>query len=333
MNQYDFDKLLEKYIHNECTLSEQKLLDEWADKQLTFAENADKSYKPTKSQGIKIFDYLKNKYEDRSSAYFSKKNLKYIYIVLIFSVIAALYFYNFRQEKEVKEFALSEQLPLLKFKNNSKDVQKISLPDGSEVDVDPKSEIWYPSNFGLIKREVQLLGNAFFQVKKDSVPFFVYSSGLTTEVLGTSFRIQTNLNKNITEVEVASGIVKVYKSKDVNTLDIKKHILKTNHKAVYDRKENNVIQTLTEDLVEVVPLPPKIQFNFSDEPVVNILNLLQKTYGIEIYLVDKALTNCTFTGDLNDLKPMEIIKLMAKVLKATVEIEETKIIIAGDGCK
>jgi transmembrane sensor len=67
------------------------------------------------------------------------------------------------------------------------------------------------------RREVTLTGKAFFEiVKNKEKPFLVYSYGLATKVLGTSFMIDASEENKDIKVEVRTGTVAVF---SINNLD------------------------------------------------------------------------------------------------------------------
>jgi transmembrane sensor len=89
----------------------------------------------------------------------------------------------------------------------------ILLPDGSSVSLKTNSQLSYsiPFNDGL--RNVQLKGNAFFQVGHDPAkPFIVTVNNILVKVTGTSFIIWGQ--KHFTKVEVKTGRVRVVRGKD-----------------------------------------------------------------------------------------------------------------------
>ena len=68
---------------------------------------------------------------------------------------------------------------------------ELLLADGTKVWLNAGSTLKYAENYNKSKREVELTGEAFFQVKTDkSKPFTVTSSGLKIQALGTSFNIK-----------------------------------------------------------------------------------------------------------------------------------------------
>ena len=95
------------------------------------------------------------------------------------------------------------------------------LPDGTIVKLNSDSRLRFNDEFSLDKREVYLEGEAFFDVVKDSKrPFRVYSSGVVTTALGTSFNVKAfntgELNLDEIEVSLVTGKVNVH-SEESNT--------------------------------------------------------------------------------------------------------------------
>lgn len=81
---------------------------------------------------------------------------------------------------------------------------KLELADGTVVWLNSGSELKYPTAFTGNSREVELVGEAYFSVKKNpAMPFVVYSRGVATRVYGTEFNVKayTGEEMNITLVE------------------------------------------------------------------------------------------------------------------------------------
>lgn len=84
-----------------------------------------------------------------------------------------------------------------------------TLPDGSQVWINPDSRISYADPFGG-NREVQLTGEAFFDVTKDeNSPFTVSSDALQVTVHGTQFMVTVPEDKDRATVTLHSGSVEV----------------------------------------------------------------------------------------------------------------------------
>lgn len=85
---------------------------------------------------------------------------------------------------------------------------KVSLPDGSIVWVNACSSISYDGSFGEKDRTVQMKGEAYFEVKKDSTkPFLVHADLFTFRVTGTSFNVYAFDEENELSLALIEGSV------------------------------------------------------------------------------------------------------------------------------
>lgn len=92
----------------------------------------------------------------------------------------------------------------------------IRLPDGSIAILDVNSKLDYKSSFeNSATREVYLEGQAYFDVKHNTLkPFIVHAGDLKTTVLGTSFNIKAWPTDVDVSVTVSKGSVNVSDQKD-----------------------------------------------------------------------------------------------------------------------
>ncbi|MGS2764730.1 FecR family protein [Sinomicrobium sp. M5D2P9] len=85
-----------------------------------------------------------------------------------------------------------------------------TLPDGTTVTLQSESTLTFPESFRNRIREVELEGEAFFEVAEDKEkPFSVKAGGLTLKVPGTSFNIRAYETEKKTVISVISGKVLV----------------------------------------------------------------------------------------------------------------------------
>lgn len=91
----------------------------------------------------------------------------------------------------------------------------VHLPDGSSLVLNSDSEVRFQRDFGKTQRDLYLIGESFFEVSPDSLPFRVISGELVTEALGTAFNINAYGEETV-QVQLASGEVKVYKEKEAD---------------------------------------------------------------------------------------------------------------------
>ena len=86
----------------------------------------------------------------------------------------------------------------------------LTLPDSSEVWLNSGSRLLFPNKFKSNKREVFLVGEAYFKVMADKTkPFIVNTNELSVEALGTEFNISSYVGDNIVNTALAEGLVKI----------------------------------------------------------------------------------------------------------------------------
>jgi len=86
----------------------------------------------------------------------------------------------------------------------------ITLSDGTKVWLNAESTLKYPSRFASEERVVEIEGEAYFSVTKDSQrPFRVVSLGQQIEVLGTEFNVSAYTDENEVKTTLVEGSVKL----------------------------------------------------------------------------------------------------------------------------
>lgn len=91
---------------------------------------------------------------------------------------------------------------------------QLTLGDGTVVWLNAGSSLKYPTTFSGRERNVELTGEAYFQVAKNKDrPFSVAVNGMKVEVLGTHFNIMAYDNENAIETTLLEGSVKLTKDR------------------------------------------------------------------------------------------------------------------------
>lgn len=85
---------------------------------------------------------------------------------------------------------------------------KTVLPDGSVVWLNAGSKLSYSSGFSTISREVNLIGQAYFEVYKNpKLPFKVVTDDIDVKVLGTKFDVKAYRDEKEVTVTLSEGSV------------------------------------------------------------------------------------------------------------------------------
>lgn len=90
---------------------------------------------------------------------------------------------------------------------------EVILPDNSHITLRKGSKLEYPKAFASNQRNVELEGEAFFEVtRNEKKPFIIDAQSATVQVLGTSFNVKAD--ENTATVVVATGKVKMSMNSD-----------------------------------------------------------------------------------------------------------------------
>ncbi|HEX2607406.1 MAG TPA: FecR family protein, partial [Flavisolibacter sp.] len=82
---------------------------------------------------------------------------------------------------------------------------KLLLPDSTIVWLNAGSKLTYNDHFGTTNRNTTLTGEAFFDVRKSSIPFIIKANGVQIKVLGTAFNVKSYPNEKTTETSLVRG--------------------------------------------------------------------------------------------------------------------------------
>ncbi len=162
---------------------------------------------------------------------------QYAWLYVAASVILILGIgFLFKKKLEDKS-SLPNNLQQVSVKPGSK--SKIILPDGTVVRLNGSSKLSYHKDFNKNVREVDLEGEAYFDVTKDAAhPFIVHTSNIDIRVLGTIFNVKSYDQDPTIEATLLRGSIEVYTKDDPSAPKV---ILKPNEKLVFRKdKEDDV---------------------------------------------------------------------------------------------
>jgi transmembrane sensor len=187
----------------------------------------------------------------------------------------------------------------------------ITLSDGTVVTLNAESSITFPKEFSDSVRSVSLLGEAFFEVAPNpQKPFIVESAGLFTEVLGTSFNINT-FSENSIDVSVSTGRVLVYvkdpaignKPNTSNSKEALSTILLPNQQASFNPVDHSIS-------VNEVDLKPYLAWKshslyFEMVPFKEVVKTLERWYNVEIIEPSGAADLCLIRANYHTKESLQ----------------------------
>ncbi|MFK7844121.1 MAG: FecR domain-containing protein [Rhodothermales bacterium] len=204
------------------------------------------------------------------------------------------------------------------------EIREITLPDQSTVWLNENSRLAY--NDGFEKRDLELNGEAFFEVTHDANNPFDIESGLGhIQVLGTSFSVRNRSDEDQISVTVATGKVALGKS-DTN----EREVLEAGFQGLLGKSDNVLSHQPNRDPEFLAwRTRPLIFDNTSFEDVVA---MLRQHFAIVIDTPDDALATCTFTGQFDTPAWEEVVTSLSFSLNVNATMNQGVYAFTGTGC-
>jgi transmembrane sensor len=230
------------------------------------------------------------------------------YLAIAASVLALVFcgYYLFQQNQPVKSHAKKGSNIVATQKGSRTTVQ---LPDGTKVWLNADSKLYYDESFEGDSREVELEGEAFFDVKKDSCrPFLIHTNAVDIKVLGTRFNVKSYRDEDETETALVTGSLEVRLKKNPE----KKIVLQPNEKLVVKHNLNLdtssgkpgddtmlFVKPMRQDAVyktspETLWMQDKLVFD--GETLEDVCKTLERWYNVKIEIRDESLKSQIYTA-------------------------------------
>lgn len=196
-----------RILNNRASKEERRLLKDWIDSD----ENNKKTYFDYKriwmlNQMVKLdteqseveaqYQHFKNRI-NKKELQKRKKNIrlnifKYA-AVFIGMIILGVSGYMYLKPNEMVDYIVADNIS----------IKEVILNDGTRIYIKGNSKLRFPKKFSYDNRYVEVEGQAFFNVKSDSLhPFVVNLGDINVRVLGTSFNVR---NDSIVEAILEEG--------------------------------------------------------------------------------------------------------------------------------
>ncbi len=205
----------------------------------------------------------------------------------------------------------------------SKGLVKDTLSDGSIITLTRNSSIQYPQNFNKT-RYLRLSGEAYFNVAPDKKnPFIINEGELNIKVVGTLFNVSNKENPSLIEVQVQSGIVKMFTSKKEITVS-------RGQTGIYVRHNNALTLANSVDANSMGYATGS--FSFADVSLKEITAYLEKAFGVIILFKNNALSNCRMTARFENKSLDYIMHVISMTLNIQYMFQKNTIQIYGEAC-
>jgi len=182
---------------------------------------------------------------------------------------------------------------------------KIILPDSSVVWVNSGTTLCYDNNFSLANRNISLDGEAYFSVtRNENIPLIVSCNELKIKVLGTKFDVCAFPGDKKVNVVLEKGSIELSHAKN----RFSGFILSPGEMAQYDfagekinvTRVNSYKFTSWKDGLLI----------FKDDPMSEVLEKLERWYGIDIEIRNQEVYKMIFNATIMDENIEDIFELM-----------------------
>jgi transmembrane sensor len=199
-----------------------------------------------------------------------------------------------------------------------------TLPDGSEVVLNKKTQLQYAYNKAKKEHVVKLKGEAYFDIhhaKEEN--FIIDASGVFIRDIGTSFNVKAYPDSATIEVVVEEGEVKFYTAADTGLT------LRAGSKGIYnkitgkfsiDRPEANVASYKTRN------------FFFRETRLEDVAKQINSVYDTKIIVAD-AVKDCAISVEFPNQPIDEIIAIIKETLEGITSKETPDGVLLDGVCE
>ena len=176
-------------------------------------------------------------------------------------------------------FALQDKanVPMYVVSSGIQNMESVSLPDGTKVQMGPGSRLTYPASFSGKTREIRLDGQAFFDVAKNrEKPFIVHTEDMSVEALGTAFELFSYDMENKMEAILLNGKIKVSVA-DKEPNQMKEYFVSPDDKILVDRQTGKISKQIVDAEKYTAWRKQKI-LSFENEKLSMIIPRLEQWY-------------------------------------------------------
>lgn len=331
-NEQTIDDLLAKYLAEETDAHESDTVSEW----IIASEDNQKTFDHTKI----IWEGTRNTQKVDVDAAWKKLNItnktaiesvekqevksvvKLNWVSSILKVAAILVVLFGLWFMAAKQFSAPKN-DVVTFKTGNQSIGKI-LPDGTKILLSKNSEISYPKAFLGNTREINLIGEGFFDVHHDALhPFIIHTQGTDVRVLGTTFNVKAYTAQ--VQVLVKTGRVQFSRNnaKVILTKGQKGEILADVDTII--KSEVNEVETMVKNQLN--------SFLFNKMSLGEVAESLSKKFNVEIKFSQDKIRNCKLTANFENENLENIIAVIADTFNLKVDNQTGIIILSGEGCE
>lgn len=336
MSKNEFIKLYEKFKSGNCSAEEKEFLENFKD------DYRLEDYEWTPEMGNKthihevLYARLKEEIEptkDKVRKLYSIQRWISAAAVLIIISTSIVLFYN--QKNQV----INKVPALVKFETRKGQKKQITLTDGTVVWLNSLSSLTLNKGFNGKTREVNLTGEAYFDVTHNvDKPFKVHTTDFSINVLGTAFNVKAYPDDKTSETTLIRGLISMQSIMDKkNTITVKpsqKVIFVKNDKLKSDGNETGIKDIIIKKYQEVRDTTvvetawTKNTLEIYDQKFIDIKSDLERWFDVQIIFKSKEVENYKFTATFANDNIIDVLIALKQTGNFNYEIKEKTITIS-----
>jgi len=330
----EIEKLLIGYFSNELAESEKEKVDNWrknsVDNEKVFQDMFNSwNAMPLLNQmeSFNSFAAL-NKVNSRLKHFEQRKIFIYLQKAAAILIIPLMIYAGYITFKNIaiKEIA-ENNITMQSFTAKPGQLSNLILSDGTKIWLNSGATINFPDKFTGHKREVELDGEAYFEVAKNKEqPFLLKTSGINIEVLGTSFNVCSYKDDAASEVVLVEGKIKMF-----SEYDNKIHnygYLEPGKKAVFNKTKKNVMVGNV-DVDKYTSWRDGILI-FRDDSMSEVVKRLSRWFNVDITISDPEIENYIYTATFSNETLPQVLYLLKVSAPINYKIVEPKVLANGE---
>ena len=234
---------------------------------------------------------------------FFSRMLRYAAVVMLALLVGGVIsYYAFCPETEQSE-------KMVEFSISPGSKSSLLLSDGTHVWLNAGSVIRYSSQFGRGGRTVELEGEAYFEVAKNTKkPFLVNTDKLSIKVLGTKFNVRSYCGENIATTTLVEGSVDIKSRMSATGI-----VLLPGQQLVFD---------INRDVMNVQEVDPALftawldgKIFFRQTPIDEVFSELERHFAIKIISDLEIYSDRKITGRFDlEKTPEDILDIIQETM-------------------
>ena len=265
--------------------------------------------------------------------------------VFIITVLGFAWMVSSKNEEKIEPLASVNQREI---KTNYGSKTSMVLPDGTKVWLNAGSKMTYDKEYGIDLREVNLTGEAYFDVVQNGEkPFIIHAGNINIKVLGTAFNVRSYPDEKNTETSLVRGSLEITLngSSEKYILKPSEKLIVSNNPSPTPEKTNSAdgvkASSETQNDIELTSLSILPQdstvvetswvYNrlvFRSETFEQVALKMERWYAVDIIIKNEKLKTKKFTGVFENETVSQALDAIQLITPFSYDIINEQIIIS-----